>query len=140
VVHQLKADFPGLEFVINGGFKTLAQVENQLAGLDGVMIGREAYQNPWMLADADARIFGCDARPLTPRAVVEALLPYVETELARGARLHHITRHIIGLFQGRPGARTWRRHLSEHAHDPDAGPEVLTAALQKLPAESLERH
>jgi len=138
VVHQLKADFPGLQFVINGGFKTLAQVEQQLAGLDGVMIGREAYQNPWLLADADTRIFGSDERPLTPRAVVEGLLPYVEAELARGARLHHVTRHILGLFQGRPGARAWRRHLSEHAHDPDAGLDVLTEALRRLPVESLE--
>ena len=134
VVHQLKRDFPQLQFVINGGFRTLAQVESELEELDGVMIGREVYANPWLLADVDRRIFGAPANPhADPHGVVEALLPFVEEELAEGAALKHITRHILGLFQGRPGAKAWRRHLSERAHLPGAGPEVIAQALARVP-------
>jgi len=134
MVHQLKRDFPQLQLVINGGFKTLSQVEAELAELDGVMIGREAYTNPWLLADVDRRIYGAAANPCaTPRDAVLALLPFVERELATGTPLNRITRHILGLFQGRPGAKAWRRHLSEQAHQPGAGIEVLTQALDKVP-------
>jgi tRNA-dihydrouridine synthase A len=139
VVHRLKTDFSALDFVINGGFKTLAQVEQQLARVDGVMVGREAYQHPRLLAQADARIFG-DAQPApTPRQVLDALLPYIEAETARGTRLHHITRHILGLFQGRPRARSWRRYLAEHAHDPAAGADVVEQAMRQLPDASLDQ-
>lgn len=135
VVHRLKRDFPALQFVINGGFKTLAQVEQQLAVLDGVMIGREVYANPWLLADVDRRIFGAERNPCTtPQDAVRALLPFVEQELAAGTPLQRITRHILGLFQGRPGAKAWRRHLSEQAHRAGAGIEVLEQALAKVPA------
>ena len=128
-VHALKRDFPHLSFVINGGFKTLAQAAAQLTGVDGVMIGREAYNNPWMLAEADQRIFDAAAGPGSPREVVERMLPYIEDALTEGARLHSITRHMLGLFQGRPGARAWRRHLSEHTHRNGANAKVLTEAL-----------
>jgi tRNA-dihydrouridine synthase A len=138
-VHRLKRDFPRLRIVINGGFKTLAQVEAELARVDGVMIGREAYQNPRLLAAADARIFGDDRRARTPREVVEAMLPYVDAERARGTRLNQVTRHMLGLFQGRPGARAWRRYLSEHAHEAGAGAATLRAALRRLPDEALDR-
>jgi tRNA-dihydrouridine synthase A len=131
-VHRLKHDFPHLQFVINGGFKTLSQVEAELDELDGVMIGREIYANPWLLGDVDRRIFG-DTNPLaTPHQVVEALLPFIERELAAGTPLKHMTRHILGLFQGRPGARAWRRHLSENAHLPGAGTEVVEQALARV--------
>lgn len=130
VVHALKRDFPHLEFIINGGFKTLAQVERQLAGVDGAMIGREAYQNPWVLADADARLFGSERAPPTRHGVVENMLDYVEQALSDGATLHRVTRHMLGLFQGRPGARAWRRHLSEQAHRAGAGAAVLRAAAE----------
>ena len=134
MVHQLKRDFPQLQLVINGGFKTLSQVEAELAELDGVMIGREAYTHPWLLADVDRRIYGAAANPCaTPRDAVLALLPFVERELATGTPLNRITRHILGLFQGRLGAKAWRRHLSEQAHQPGAGIEVLTQALDKVP-------
>jgi tRNA-dihydrouridine synthase A len=132
-VHALKRDFPDLQFVINGGFKTLAQAEEQLARVDGVMIGREAYQNPWMLAAADRRIFGDTAPARTRREVVEKMLPFVRQTHARGVPLHRVTRHMLGLFQGQPGARAWRRFLSERAHLPDSGPEVLAEALALLP-------
>ena len=131
-VHRLKDDFPHLEFVINGGFKTLDEVEQQLAGLDGVMIGREAYHNPWVLADADRRIFGDQPPAHSRHQVVEAMLPFIEQALAHGTPLHRITRHMLGLFQGVPGARAWRRELSQEAVKKDAGIEVLRQALTHL--------
>jgi tRNA-dihydrouridine synthase A len=94
------------------------------------MIGRAAYQNPWLLADADRVIFGDPTPPPSPHEVLDAFVPYVERELDRGVPLNSITRHILGLFQGRPGARRWRRHLSEQAHRPGAGIEVLLDAAR----------
>ncbi len=132
VVHQLKRDFPHLELVINGGFKTLAQAQQQLVHLDGVMIGREAYQNPWMLVDADSRIFGDTTDMVARKQVVKRMLPYTEQQHAAGVPLHRITRHMLGLFQGQRGARAWRRFLSERAHRPDSGPELLNTALTLL--------
>jgi len=131
-VHRLKADFPQLEIVINGGFKTLDKVEQQLQSVDGVMIGREAYHNPWMLAQADSRIFGCRPPVETRHQVVEAMLPFIERELTAGTPLHRITRHMLGLFQGIPGARAWRRELSRNAVHKGAGLEVLDQALAQI--------
>lgn len=128
VVHQLKRDYPHLEIVINGGITTLTQIEQQLHHVDGVMIGREAYHNPWLLAQADARLFAASDQEFSRDAVIAALLPYVEQECTQGTALHHITRHILGLFHGLPGARAWRRYISEHAHRPTAGPEVIAHA------------
>jgi len=129
VVYRLKQDFPQTELIINGGFKTLAQAEQQLAHVDGVMIGREAYQNPWMLADADARLFGSTAGVHSRDDIVERMLPFIEQAHAAGLPVHRITRHMLGLYQGRPGARAWRRHLSENVHKRDAGPALLREAL-----------
>ena len=129
VVHRLKRDFPALTIVINGGFKNLAQVEHHLTELDGVMIGREAYQNPWILAAADTRIFGGPDHDLTPAQVVHRMLPYIEKHHSQGIPIHRITRHMLGLFQGRRGARAWRRTLSENVHRPGIGPELVTKAL-----------
>jgi tRNA-dihydrouridine synthase A len=112
VVHRLKRDFPELTIVINGGIESLEQAIEQLAHVDGVMIGRAAYHDPWLLADTDARIYGDPPTGTTRRDVVEAMLPYIERELASGTRLHSITRHMLGLFHGVPGARAWRRMLS----------------------------
>jgi tRNA-dihydrouridine synthase A len=128
IVHALKRDFPTLVFVINGGFKTLGQAALQLAHVDGVMIGREAYQNPWLLAEADRRIFGAGDPPPSRRQVVERMLPYIEQAHALGTPVHRITRHMLGLFQGQPGARAWRRHLSEQVHTPGAGVELVAQA------------
>jgi tRNA-dihydrouridine synthase A len=128
VVRQLKQDFPALTIIINGGITTLDQAEQFLHALDGVMIGREAYANPWLLADADRRIFAASPPRRTRREVVEALLPMVAREVAAGQRLSAITRHILGLYQGVPGARAWRRYISEHAHLPGAGAEVIRRA------------
>jgi tRNA-dihydrouridine synthase A len=130
VVHQLKQDFPELEIVINGGITTLEQVRQQLNHVDGVMVGREAYHNPWMLAEADKLIFD-DAHPVSSRhQVLQRMLPYLEESLASGLPLGNISRHMLGLFQGQPGARAWRRYISEHAHLPDSGIEVIQNAAE----------
>ena len=138
LVHQMKAEFPKLTLVINGGIASLDQAADFLdAGLDGVMIGRTAYQTPWaVLGDADRRIFETPNPFEAPEEVVAAMLPYIETHLAEGGRLHQITRHMLGLFTSRPGARFWRRHLSENAHSNGAGVEVVTQALGALDEQS----
>ena len=130
VVHRLKQDFPALEFIVNGGFHSLDQVNEQLKRLDGVMIGREVYTNPWLLADVDRKVFGAANPRSNPHQVIAALLPYIASQRANGVPLNRMTRHILGLFHGRPRARAWRRYLSEQAHRPDAGPEVVEAALR----------
>ncbi|MDN8542287.1 tRNA dihydrouridine(20/20a) synthase DusA [Erwinia sp. BC051422] len=128
-VYQLKRDFPHLTLSINGGIKSLAEAKAHLQHVDGVMVGREAYQNPGMLAEVDRELFGCDRPAVDPVAVVRSMYPYIERELAQGTYLGHITRHMLGLFQGIPGARQWRRYLSENAHKPGANVETLEAAL-----------
>jgi tRNA-dihydrouridine synthase A len=133
LVHRLKAEFPHLDIGINGGIRTLDAAAGHLSHVDGVMIGRAAYEDPWVLAEVDRRFFG-STDPLPDRqGVVLSMLPYVEAMRGRGAPLNTITRHMLGLFNGLPGARAWRRHLSENAHRPGAGPEVLLAALDRVP-------
>ncbi len=133
VVRQLKEDFPQLTFALNGGVKSLEAAQEHLSWADGVMIGREAYQNPFVLALADQVIFGEPAPAPTRREVVERLIPYVEEMLAHGVYLSRVTRHVHGLFAGQPGARAWKRTLSEEAHKPGAGVEVILAALAGVP-------
>ncbi|MEL6167707.1 MAG: tRNA dihydrouridine(20/20a) synthase DusA [Pseudomonadota bacterium] len=139
LVHAMKARFPDLHLSINGGITSLDDALAHLgAGLDGVMIGRAAYQTPAMLAAVDRRIFGSHTPDPTPEEAVRAILPYIERVLAGGERLHAVTRHILGLFSGRPGARAWRRILSEGATRPGAGPELVEealAAVAPVPAE-----
>lgn len=127
-VYRLKQDLPHLTVVINGGIQSLEQCKAHLHNVDGVMVGREAYQNPWMLVQVDELLFGTDKPAASRDAIISALLPYAERQLARGARLNHITRHILGLYQGVPGARKFRRHLSENAYRKDAGIAVLAEA------------
>ncbi|MDH3920625.1 MAG: tRNA dihydrouridine(20/20a) synthase DusA, partial [Rhodospirillales bacterium] len=129
-VYRLKEDFRELEIVLNGGVQSLDEAQAHLARVDGVMIGRAAYQNPYVLAEADRRLFGEDPPPPGREAVVRALLPYAAAQCAEGVPVKSIIRHILGLFNGLPGARAWRRHLSEAAHRPGAGPEVIEAALE----------
>ena len=128
-VHQLKQDFPSLEIIINGGIRSLDLAAEQLNHVDGVMFGREAYQNPYLLADVDSRFFGSEAAKLTRMDIVERLLPYVDSQTADGVPLARITRHILGLFNGQPGARAWRRCLSEDARIPGSGALVVEQAL-----------
>lgn len=133
--YQIKRDFPNLVIAVNGGVKTLHDSLEHLNHLDGVMIGREAYQNPYMLAEVDKQLFGSEAPVKKRSQVVEEMYPYIEQQLANGSYLGHITRHMIGLFQSMPGARQWRRYISENAHKPGAGIEVVEAALAKIPKE-----
>ncbi|CAK9886363.1 MAG: tRNA-dihydrouridine(20/20a) synthase [Candidatus Erwinia impunctatus] len=128
-VYQLKRDFPSLTIAINGGIKTLSEAQTHLQHVDGVMVGREAYQNPSLLAHVDGDLFGDDQAGLDQVHVVEAMYPYIARELAQGTYLGHITRHMLGLFQGVPGARQWRRYLSENAHKPGAGLDTVKHAL-----------
>ena len=131
-VYRLKARLPHVWIGINGGIATLDEAEAHLAHVDGVMMGRAAYHDPGVLGDVDRRLYGEDAPVSDPYHAVETFMPYVEGELARGARLNQITRHILGLFQGVPGARQWRRTLSEEAVKPGAGLEVVRAALANI--------
>jgi len=129
LVYRLKKDLPHLEIAINGGIKTLNEARVNLEKVDGVMIGREAYNNPYVLADIDSEIFGLTARPLSRIDVVAAILPYVEKHLASGGKLQHITRHMLGLFHSQPNGKLWRRHLSEKVTKPNAGIDILTSAM-----------
>jgi tRNA-dihydrouridine synthase A len=152
LVHRLKRDFPGLTIVINGGIESLDAAQAQLGHLDGAMLGRAAYHDPWVLAEADARIFGEAPRQLSRREVAEAMLPYIAAQAAAGVPVSRITRHLLGLFHGVPGARAWRRALSGSGTGPESasgpasgsgprsesgsGEQALTtyrAALTRLP-------
>jgi tRNA-dihydrouridine synthase A len=131
-VARLKADFPGLKIILNGGINSLEQAEAHVRVFDGVMLGRSAYENPYLLAEVDQRFFGVTSAIPSRAAVLEAFKPYVEAELRRGHRLNSMTRHILGLFQGVRGGRVWRRYLSENAGLPNAGIEVLDRALRAV--------
>jgi tRNA-dihydrouridine synthase A len=138
VALRLHADFPHLPLILNGGITTLDQARYWCERLDGVMIGREAYQNPWLLALADRTLFG-DPHPLPSRhQVLEQFYPYAERCLTEGVPLNSLSRHLLGLFNGCPGARRWRRVLSEQAHRAGAGLEVLRAAAAQVDEARLE--
>nr|MBX2804352.1 tRNA-dihydrouridine synthase [Hyphomicrobiales bacterium] len=128
-VYRLKAARPGLTIIINGGITTLDEADAHLDHVDGVMLGRAAYQSPWVLADVDRRYYDEAAPTADPGDVVLALTPYISEQLGKGHRLHSITRHMVGLYQGVPGARMWRRTLSDAGARPDAGLELLREAL-----------
>ena len=133
-VHWLKRDFPELTIVVNGGIGTHDAIARELELVDGVMIGRAAYHNPWLLSEADRYCFGEDGDP-PPRSraeVVAALVPYAEAQLSQGVRLRAIARHVLGLYHGEPGARAWRRMLSDEARLKGAGPELLLRALREV--------
>jgi tRNA-dihydrouridine synthase A len=129
LVERLKADFPGLPVVVNGGITGLGQAKAFLGRLDGAMIGRAAYQSPWVLSGADREIFGLDGPEPDRREVLEAFIAYMERQQAEGVPLQAMMRHVLGLFQGQPGARRWRRLISENAHRADAVPQLLLQAL-----------
>ena len=131
-VHRLKTAHPRLPIVLNGGIGSIGHAAEHLPSLDGVMMGRAAYQDPGQLLEVDPELFGEPAPFPSPMAAARALGPYVERELARGTRLSAVTRHMLGLFRGTPGARAFRRHLATEAVKPGAGIEVLTAALDHV--------
>ncbi len=132
LVYEMKRMFPALEICINGGIATLDETEEHLAHVDGVMMGRAAYENPYVLADVDQRFFGATLAPLSRHEVIEVFLPYIAARLTEGVPLNAMTRHILGLFQHMPGARAFRRHLSENAHKPGAGLDVVRDAAAKV--------
>ncbi len=129
MVYQLKRDFPAMEVVINGGINTIDDAVSHLSQVDGSMLGRSIYQNPYQLAEVDNKIYQQAGTPPSRVEVVRRMYPYIEQELGQGTRLHHITRHMLGLFNGCPGARQFRRHLSENANTAEAGTDTLEAAL-----------
>ena len=133
-VYRLKKEFPELRIILNGGVTSVDDCHEHLQHVDGVMIGRQAYHQPWFLTELEREFGGGgETRSLTREGAIRKMLPYIERELAGGAELKHITRHLLGLFAGQPGARAWRRYLSEHAHLAGAGVEVLEQALERLP-------
>lgn len=131
IVHQIKKDFPALTIIINGGIKTISDIDEQLPHVDGIMIGRAAYSNPYLLAEIQAKYFPGKIR-LTRHEIIQRLIPYVREQLTNRVKLTSMTRHILGLFQGQRGAASWRRCISQHAHAAGAGVEVIEKALESL--------
>lgn len=132
-VYRLKEEFPQLEIIINGGIGTLEDAQRHLQKVDGVMLGRAAYQHPTLLREVDQCLFGDTRAPLSDQALLECLCDYIDDEMTQGAKLKYISRHMVGLFQNRPGARQWRRYLSDHACRDDATSEVIRAAARLVP-------
>jgi tRNA-dihydrouridine synthase A len=128
-VYRLKRAWPKLNISINGGIGSVEEAAKHLGQVDGVMMGRAAYQEPWRLLQVDPLIYGMPASFTSLKAAIEAFIPYVARELAQGTRLHAMTRHVLGLFHGVPGARAFRRHIATHAVKPGAGAEVLREAI-----------
>lgn len=129
-VYDIKNKFPELEIIINGGIKTLTECKEHLKHVDGVMLGREAYHNPWILSEVDSCLYGKNTPNQTREDVIRSLYPYIESQLAEGQKLSYITRHILGLFHGQYGGKQFRRYLSENAFKQGAGLEVLDKALE----------
>ena len=128
-VYRLKAALPDVPIIINGGIASIAEAKRHLDHVDGVMLGRAAYQEPWRLLEVDPKLFGKAAPHATMKDVFEAMFPYIEDQLAQGAKLHSMTRHFVGAFHGVPGARAFRRHLAEKGVKPGAGVDVLRDAI-----------
>ncbi len=134
-VLRLKARRPELEIVLNGGIQSLASAKAHLGEVDGVMLGRAAYADPYLMAEVDRELFGSGETPLSRLDVLDRFVPYVEAQLARGARLNQMTRHMLGLFHGQPRARAFRRYLAENSHLDGAGIDVLLAARRVFAGE-----
>lgn len=132
-VYDIKKDYPNLFIAINGGVKTLAETQTHLDNLDGVMMGREAYHNPYLLNQVDEVVYGAEASTKSRHEIAEMMLPYIERHLSNGGSLTHIYRHMLGLFLGQPGARAWKRYLSENGHKKGAGVETVMTALSLVP-------
>lgn len=135
LVYQLKQELPELEILINGGIKTTEESQAHLQHVDGVMVGREAYQNPWMLQQVDPVLYGTQPQFETRKAVIRAYLEYVQQQREQDVWLNHMSRHLLGIFQGQAGAKQWRRYISENAHKKGAGVEVLQTALDLVRVE-----
>ena len=132
LVYELKQAFPQLEIIINGGITTLEQCQHHLQFVDGVMVGREAYHNPWLLAQVDSQLYATPDSFNQRKAVIDAFIPYIEQQLSQGVTLAPMSKPILGLFQGIAGARYWRRYISENAFKPNADSKILLQAMQKI--------
>jgi tRNA-dihydrouridine synthase A len=133
--YRLKADLPELEIIVNGGIDSLEQCQIHLQHVDGVMLGRAAYQAPYLLAEVDRALFADTAPPPSREDLVRAMRPYIAEQMSLGVRLNAITRHMLGLYHGQPGARAWRRHLSEQSYRPGADGALLEAAMAQMPGQ-----
>lgn len=132
LVYELKRDFPELDIIINGGIETLAQCQTHLEQVDGVMMGREAYSNPYVLSRVDQLLYK-DVEQVRPRdSIMNDYIAYIQTQLEQGCRLNQLSKHAVGLYHGEPRSRLWRRHISENAHLPGSGIEVLQDAYEKM--------
>lgn len=134
IVHEIKKDFPDLEIILNGGILTTEEAASHLDKVDGVMIGRAAYETPYIMANADQLIYGVDAPIIDRMNALEQFLPYVEEQVRKDVYLRHMAKHLFGLFQGLRGAKAWRRYISEHMFEKNAGPEVLQKAAEFIEA------
>lgn len=134
-VHQLKRDFPHLTIVINGGITSLEECQTHLAHVDGVMLGREPYQNPWLISDVDRVLFDGEGSGHTRLSIAEALIPYLQQVLSEGGKLNHVLRHVLGLYQRQPGGKQFRRILSEGMHSEGAGIELFEQAVVQTQAQ-----
>jgi tRNA-dihydrouridine synthase A len=132
LVYQLKQDFPELEIVINGGINTLDECEKHLQQVDGVMMGREAYSNPFVMADVDRRFYGQELASPSRESVLRGYIDYADQQLKNGARLNQLSRHAVGLFHGEPRSRLWRRHISQNAHLPGSDTQVMEHAYAAM--------
>ncbi len=132
LVYQIKQEFPELEIIVNGGVTDLHESLTHLEKVDGVMMGREAYHNPYIMKNVDSMIFGIESVDKSRMQVLEEYIPYIEQQLSKGAYLNQMSRHILGLFNGEPGAKKWRRYLSENAHKAGAGIEVIESAASLI--------
>ena len=132
IVERIKSDYPELKIILNGGIGSIEDIQNMDSALDGAMVGRRAYQDPYFLAEVEKHVFE-NATPLTREAIVEAMISYIEREIKdHGTPMKSITRHMIGLFQDIPGAKRWRRILSENAHKPESTPDLIRTALDNV--------
>ncbi len=131
-VYRIKQEFPHLDIHINGGIQTLADCHTHLQHIDGVMLGREAYHNPYLLADVDSEFYGANHKKISRKAAALAMIPYIEEQLGLGVPLHHMVRHMLGLFHAQRGGKQFRRLISENAHKPGASIEVLLNALERV--------
>lgn len=132
-VYRLKQDLPQLLIEINGGITTLKQIKGHLQQVDAVMIGRAAYDNPYLFATVDQEIYGKDVTPLTRHEIIELMFPYIDAWVSQGGRLHSIMRHLLEIFTGQAGTKAWKRYISENGHQTGAGVEVVQKALSLVP-------
>ena len=132
LVYELKQSFPELEIVINGGINTLSECHDHLQHVDGVMMGREAYSNPYILTNVDNEFYGIPTKPRTREEVMNDYMTYAESKIVDGARLNHLSKHVVGLYHGEPRSRLWRRHISQNAHIPGSNTQVLVDAYSAM--------